>query len=657
VVKNIFLSQLLTLQQDGQGAISGPVNWAEPPLLQVRTDLNNVVDDLVASFSDQEEVTGRWHFFVGSPGNGKSAGVGLLVQELRGRLHSIRQSETGAPIDELEKSIVPYRLDVCRPNQGYPYLFLAQDASVLPNAFDTEADPANALIELLQGAASRGVSLVVCTNRGVIERAYARANMDFSSSKASWYNALRIAVSGSGTAEVLTLEKSSNKRVYERIKVTSTSLDRRSLVLGADTFSRLIERGIEPSRWESCKECAAQSLCPFRANRDWLAQPKLRENFLRLIRHAELVEGQIIVLREALALISLVLSGCPHDYSDGSPCHWVQRLAAKGDIFGLASRRIYMLLFSSSSPMGLEDDVIDRRLQTEDFNFIAKYGGGTSDKTLKAIAAIADRKKWPSTDVGATRLLGRNGTFSQLDVLSDTLTEAFSERWDESSEVLSQTQQWASGIEAALDECWRDLQNAAVTSQEQTPNAYRWLARWSTAFTFRIGSLVDGVTAYGRDLDALSEILEIRGTPTAQQAAILTDIEATLAVSLASMDEGLSLSPTTTLHGGWAKAALRPKFPPAEPGAIAISLRFGKEDANQLLNTRAFIWLKRRAERNMDSATFPREYLETARDAMLRVAANLAYDTKDDVILKIEGFNEDLIEVRRAHGGVYVDYT
>lgn len=73
------------------------------------------------------------------------------------------------------------------------------------------------------------------------------------------------------------------------------------------------------------------------------------------------------------------------------------------------------------------------------------------------------------------------------------------------------------------------------------------------------------------------------------------------------------------------------------------------------MSTRAFVWLKRKAEREMASATFPNEYLETARDAMLRVAVTSAYDTKDDIEIKVTRANEPSIQIKRSHGGMVID--
>ncbi len=79
-IKNNFLVELLALQQDGKHAISAPTNWTHVPLLEVKTEVDEVVNELIETIlvGNNRNDTARWHFFIGSPGNGKSAAMGKL---------------------------------------------------------------------------------------------------------------------------------------------------------------------------------------------------------------------------------------------------------------------------------------------------------------------------------------------------------------------------------------------------------------------------------------------------------------------------------------------------------------------------------------------------------------------------------------------------
>jgi hypothetical protein len=658
VTQNSLLSKLLTLQQDGQRSISGPSNWLSPTVLEVQTSLHDVVAELERVVVPCLENTrsGRWHFFVGSPGNGKSAGAGALVRRLYARGDTILDSASGKPLSELTGSDIPYRLDVYEAGKKFPYLFIAQDASVLPDPYDSDADPALALEELLIEAALRGVSVVVCTNRGVIERTFSRGYLDTSKNGEGWFKAVRMAV-GAETPGAINLGSATRRRVFDSIDVGVISLDQRSLVLATDTLERIILKAIEAPEWESCNGCASRAMCPFRANRDWLAQPELRANVSRLLLHAELFDGQVIVLREALALISLLLAGCPHDYSSSAhPCDWVHQRRSAGDIFGLASRRVYMILFSSYAPLGLALDPDDLAVQIADLKSLTRVGSGTNDFTNRALGIVVEEKHSTSTDVGVQRLLGLGRVLSTLDPFADVLPSEFLDRWNESWTELQSDKAWVSEIERACFACWEDLQRAAATSLDSSPTVYRWLTRWITSFTIRAGALVESVTTYGNDLEELASILGISEQPTGPQMALLGKIEATLAQSLNPISEGLLLSPSASLHGDWPKQALKPKLVTGGSGAITAHLSFGMSNYAKIpMSTRAFVWLKRKAEREMASATFPNEYLGTARDAMLRVAVTSAYDTKDDIEILITRANEPSIQIKRSHGGMVID--
>jgi hypothetical protein len=104
-VQKMFLQQLLTLQQDGSAAISSPGNWGAEPLLRIRTNLDNVVEGLINDITagvDNREVA-RWHFFVGSPGNGKSAGTGSLARGLVSAGFAVRDTD-GCDLKEIPLS-------------------------------------------------------------------------------------------------------------------------------------------------------------------------------------------------------------------------------------------------------------------------------------------------------------------------------------------------------------------------------------------------------------------------------------------------------------------------------------------------------------------------------------------------------------------------
>ena len=86
----------------------------------------------------------------------------------------------------------------------------------------------------------------------------------------------------------------------------------------------------------------------FKANRDWLADGTGREQLMKALRRSRSIISQVIVFREpslqshlfwldALAIIMRCIV----------PAKWVRRKVAQNDVFSLATRRVYMSLFSS----------------------------------------------------------------------------------------------------------------------------------------------------------------------------------------------------------------------------------------------------------------------------------------------------------------------
>ena len=130
-----FIMKLLDLQQDGNGAISAPSNWKTPPLLEVQTDLDNIVEILCEEVTTRagSNKVGRWHFFVGSPGNGKSAIVGKIYRDLKENLDCefIAQTTEGAILfEDLNPGEIPYLIKVQESSHSFACCWLAQDTSV-----------------------------------------------------------------------------------------------------------------------------------------------------------------------------------------------------------------------------------------------------------------------------------------------------------------------------------------------------------------------------------------------------------------------------------------------------------------------------------------------------------------------------------------------
>ncbi len=98
---NDFLSKLLHLQQDGNEAISAPSKWLKmEPLLKIETPIDDDVNDLVENMliGKNGNSTGRWHFFIGSPGNGKSAAIGEICYKLKDKCRI--ENEEGKSIND-----------------------------------------------------------------------------------------------------------------------------------------------------------------------------------------------------------------------------------------------------------------------------------------------------------------------------------------------------------------------------------------------------------------------------------------------------------------------------------------------------------------------------------------------------------------------------
>ena len=475
---NSFLTQLLDLEVSGKDAISAPGNWITPPLLNIQTDVDDMIEKLTPQLISQRGVnkTGVWWFLVGSPGNGKSAAVGTLVRTLKETYNSeFREpkdssGKLGRELGDLDENDIPYVVGLYEKGNNFASALFAQDASVVPNPYDNDPNTGAALIDLLEDASAKGQSVVVCANRGIIEKALQQK----ADKNAPWYQALK-AIHDSNDSKTIKFDDSgSSQLVFEDIKVEVTTLDEKSIIAD-NTFGMLLDKATSNSGWSNCDGCSSSEECPYKNNRDWLKSEEGKSRFITVLRYAELMSGQAIVFREALAFIALMLAGTSRDYKgEITPCGWVHDRVKKGAFFSLLSRRIYMLLFKSHSPFGLKNGTKDR---ADQLNILTKSANLLPEAGTLAIKALNTDKI--ATDVGLKRFLSVEGIFAEIDPVKENQGKQREQKWNIAAGAsdLVEDQLLISGLEKRCFSIWAQCENLTeeIEKQDVAHNYYREL--------------------------------------------------------------------------------------------------------------------------------------------------------------------------------------
>lgn len=653
---NPFLVELLGLQQDGRQAISAPANWTKvKPLLEVPTELDATITELAdACLLGHSNQTGRWHFFIGSPGNGKSAAVGQLARRLTEEKGCSIVDETGTEIQHLSRTTVPYLLDVFEQGKKFRSVRIVQDASVVRSPYATDVDPAHDLLDMLTDAWERGISLIVCTNRGVLEKAFRDTHLDPAYNQQTWHRTvLRKLVEHDNGDEFSAgpLQCEGGRPAFARILARATCLDNRSLILGGRCiFDRLIQRAVAPEHWEPCAGCDAAARCPFKANRDWLADATGREIVVQAVRRAEVHSSQVIVFREALALISFLLAGCARDCRDTSPCGWVRRLLDHGDVFGLASRRVYMCLFSSACPRGLEYNASLQSRQLDSLGQLCQALQPPENLAKNALLAI-ERHAAPSTDVGVARLIGKDGVFSQLDAVQGPLPSSFFDKLDGNYEHLASLQSpLMSELERQCAAIWAVLETQAENMPAHLATDCYWaVRRWSSQFTLHLGALFERRALAAKQLDEFAELIELLWKApvvrTLDERRRLRELARMIERLLNRADgdggevPGVRLSDHVAVGGEWVVQNMRPQLgaSPAS-GSLTIAVRFGKAHDYTTLAAPMYLWLRQRDSGSMDPRCIPSDLLGEAMDAKSRAVAKSSYAfVPAEITILIEG--------------------
>lgn len=673
---NEFLVDLLTLQQDGKGAISAPANWTtQEPLLDVPTDTDEIVDELGVALlmGKNKNTVARWHFFIGSPGNGKSAAMGKLCRYLVGNESCRILDESDVSIENLGSMAIPYALRVFEGSNRFKTAMIVQDAFVVRNPFADNVDPGDELVATLEETWDKGISLVVCTNRGIIEKAYRERHLDRAFNTKPWFKILRKLIENEDATSGGDLGDDrifgGNKDVFSKVKVTCSYLDSRSLLLGSSIFNDLIRKATGKSLWTVCSGCGLAFLCPFKANRDWLANDDARARFLQVLRRAEVLSGQIIVFREALAFLSLLLAGCPRDYEHAHPCEWVCGRVAANDLFALAMRRIYMIVFAASSQYGMETSPLVYKRQIEAISMLRKFTGIHGERAGELLDHVLGGSQ-PSTDVGVGRLTGAHGIFTEIDPWRECLPADFLDAWDgDLAKMADKKNPLFTRIEKSCTKTWAYLEELIeFTPSHEALLCYWALRRWSSNFLIHFGALLEGRTGWAKELDEFITVLEtlekdpaVRST---EEKRRVREFDRQLEKLLAgrtgdqSSYDMVPLSESVILSGGWVADSLRPHIDfTRKTGSPSIAVKFhGGEIA--VLSARAFLWLSRHLHRGLEAQCFPRELLTGVIDARIRAAGrgSSAYAfSDDDVELKVTALGNESFTLSRFDGDVHVD--
>lgn len=426
--KNDYVLKLLSYSAERDYAIGNPQQWNTPPPLMVNTPLTEEMREFAAEIW---KVPPRpvWYFLVGGPGNGKSEAVGAFVRHL-----NMAAEQEGHPAPFLAKDgkdggRIPYWFE---SSINDVKVILLQDISV-PQKQGSR--PEVDFLTILDRALNSRSHIIVCGNRGMLLRASKQASVD---PKYKHFDKLIRDI------DLRSAEDSAPDTSREPFSIGDREVDLRvwpldheSVLFGSggdnpwrnpmnSILDQAIKIAIDQVNWEQngCDGCLACELCPMLADVIWLRDDKRRQSFLKLLRHAEVLSGQRLVLREALATLSLVLVGCPADFSPKHPCEWVQERIDKDDVvktadflclLELLSHRIYQDLYGRHSPTGLNLEAGRKSSDGWVLSELQKLGakGNNIAKTVKIVGRRAAKH------AGPLRIVGELGILNQLDPSKD----------------------------------------------------------------------------------------------------------------------------------------------------------------------------------------------------------------------------------------------
>jgi hypothetical protein len=496
--QNNYLLNLLQYQQDGAGSISGPRTWDIKPLFDIETPLTSEVVENVKSYLETDRVI--WQFLIGSPGNGKSHLVGKIYKELKDTLKLVHDE-----IDPNEN--LPYKLEWKKRGDKFSKIWFVQDASAVEDIYSEKADDADDLKNVLIDAVGKKVSLVVCANRGVLERVVAKANID--EKKTPWYRAAEFAIDLTETNKI-----DIGKKGDEKCTLKKNAADAQSLFSNSGAIvNEILNEALADNNWSECSTCAAKDVCPFYSNKQSLDDPEWRKITIEILRNTELLSGQMVVFRELLALISIIFAGASKDY-DEHPCLWVEKRAKANSYLSLLTKRFYFEFFASFDLYGIDSASFDWRRSKIILGNLANKLSGDQKNELNLFI----KQTTPTTDVGITRLLGRKGFITIQDPVCSGLRYDFLSEWScDNPEILTNLDNLSgpTTLEQKATSTFVDYLKILETNPPSEVNEIiSFIQRVSSAFLLRIAGLSNRKTRFSGSLKKFTTIINALDTDT-----------------------------------------------------------------------------------------------------------------------------------------------
>ena len=651
--KNDFLIDLLAFQQDGALSIVGADTWKKEHPLEISTNKTERARKLAKKFIESEDP--RWHFYIGSPGNGKSHLVGLIYKSF---------IEAGWTCEELNESKTAYKYCWKRPGDKFSSVWFIQDASSVKNAFLDNSDEALDLAKELEDASRRGVSVVVCANRGILGRVMETSEYRESD---NWSNSIP------GLLHNQSDELKDINLGDKIIKLTSEELDAESLTSNkAIIIKDLLNTIVNEPRWSACEDCSYTKHCPLFANKESFKNDANQNRFINLLKHSEILSGQIMVFRELLAFTSLIFAGASIDYLNEHPCDWVRDRVDSKNLISLLSKRFYYVMFSSNEPSGLERNTNLKKQQLTKLNKLLEFykREGVLNSTLDSFLGTS----LPTTEYGINRFLGEDGSVSSLDPVRSGLDNSFLNDWSVDSNEINNS------IEA-INEDFTFLEKDAIKfwketidfidkgSFEDASSLAKLIERWSSSFLLRMGGFYKDKTWMKDNLDEYCKILETllpaNKRPDSEKKSLVKKVQKELDKILLDLSDmpadikGVRISESLVVSGEGIDNHIKIKIENStNPPHLNLTCSFGSQQSSDFnLDGLKYVWLKGVLDKKLIGRSLPHRLFESILQSRSRSVAKSNYTRTitDQIDYQINDIDNNIVKACSDDGSFWID--
>jgi hypothetical protein len=274
-----------------------------------------------------------------------------------------------------------------------------------------------------------------------------------------------------------------------------------------------------------------------------------------------------------------------------------------------------------------------------------------SNHSVQILRELKETNRNLSTNFGVKRFFSISGIFREIDPLFNIEFNEIDSSWSTSSDWLEtqkQNSDLLTELEFKLIELFKSVEDHLIESDKDIHQKQKWYNIWSTSIIYRLAALQKSLTGFNKELSSLATYFENR-EDTIERKEEFDKLADELFKTIQSTEDSIYLNQNVRITGSFYNNFKPVISYPTAQDINDLCLEFSFENSKSFklpILPKTLVWLMRKYNYSISNFTFPTELLETAITNQVKVARDLAYNTEENIKLKI-GSSQTNYEVKR----------